>query len=421
MLAPVVKASFAVVPGAAAATIAKALQLATQHPPGPVHLDLPVSVAAALEPEVAWADRPRATPMVPANGALAAARAALSRAERPLGIAGLEVLTHDAVPALQGFLAATGVPLITTYKAKGVVAEDQAGVIGAGGLSPKADRVLLPLIADADVIVLIGYDPIEMRAGWRHPFRADQTVIELAGSVADHGMHRADQLFVGDLSAMLTALAVAPATARWPAGQPGAARAALRQAFQPSAAWGPGAAFATLGEALPDDAIVTIDSGAHRILLSQMWQARLPRRVLQSSGFCTMASAVPLAIGAAVGDRVAGRIRPVVAVVGDGGLEMGLGELATLRDCGLPVIVVVLVDGALALIEMKQRALGLARRAVDLGRTDFAAIAEAYGGSGATVATTTDLATALTEALRRTDRFSLIACTLPDRAYDGTF
>jgi len=62
--------------------------------------------------------------------------------------------------------------------------------------------------------------------------------------------------------------------------------------------------------------------------MSQVWQAYEPRTVLQSTGFCTMGCALPLAIGAKIADPG----RPVVAFSGDAGLEMVLGELATLRD-----------------------------------------------------------------------------------------
>ena len=68
----------------------------------------------------------------------------------------------------------------------------------------------------------------------------------------------------------------------------------------------------------------------------------LPRSALQSSAFCTMGCALPLATGAKLADP--GRV--VVAFMGDGGLEMVLGELITLRDLGLPVIVMVFVDAS---------------------------------------------------------------------------
>jgi acetolactate synthase-1/2/3 large subunit len=195
-------------------------------------------------------------------------------------------------------------------------------------------------------------------------------------------------------------------------------RAELAQAFRTPAPWGPHAVFDVLQTLLPREAVVTIDSGAHRILLSQTLKVSRPLAVLQSAGWCTMGSAIPLAIGA----HCAAPHRSVVAVLGDGGLEMTLGELGTLRDQGLPVVVLVLQDESLGLIELKQRQAGLARAAVGLGATDFAAVAAAFGGRGVTVSDAAALRTALAGALaQKQERFSLIACRIAADDYVGRF
>ena len=93
------------------------------------------------------------------------------------------------------------------------------------------------------------------------------------------------------------------------------------------------------------------DSGAHRIVLSQLYECYRPRGLLQSSALCTMGCAVPLAIGR----KLAEPERTVVATVGDAGLEMFLGELATLRDLKLAIPITVFVDTQLGPIELKQR------------------------------------------------------------------
>jgi acetolactate synthase-1/2/3 large subunit len=97
---------------------------------------------------------------------------------------------------------------------------------------------------------------------------------------------------------------------------------------------------------------------------------------------------------------------------------MGLGELATARDLGLPVILCVLVDASLALIEMKQRAAGRRERGVTIGTSDLPAIARGLGGAGAWI---DDLATleAETRAALGRDSFTLLACRIGPRAYDG--
>jgi acetolactate synthase-1/2/3 large subunit len=188
----------------------------------------------------------------------------------------------------------------------------------------------------------------------------------------------------------------------------------LRAAYRPDEEWGPAAIIDTARRVLPRDTIATVDTGAHRIMLGQLWQSYGPRELLQSTGLCTMGCALPLAMGAMLADRS----RPVVAFTGDGGLDMVMGELATARDLALPVIVVVFADTSLALIEMKQRSMGLANAGVDFPATDYAAVARALGGEGHTCRSRPQLESALAQSLEA-DRFSVIACVFSRNAYDG--
>lgn len=418
LLRPLVKASFEIEPEGAAAVVARAIALATAPPCGPVHLDLSPAVAAAPDfaPSAIRPPAPVLAPSVdPASPALTDARARIAMARRPLILAGFEAARAGAGPAITRIARRHGIPVLTTYKAKGVIDERCPQALGAAGLSPLADDVLLGMMARADLVLLVGYDPIEMRLGWLDPFADGTTVVELAMAPVDHAMHRCDQRLIGPPGSLLGALFEGNAPeAAWPCGEPGRARERLAALFTPPAAWGPHAVFAALAEALPEDALVTVDSGAHRILLSQMWRAKHPLALLQSAGFCTMGAALPLAIGAKACDPD----RPVVAVLGDGGLEMGLGELGTLRDQGLGVVLVTLQDASLALIELKQRQAGLARAGVGLGRTDLPAVARAFGGRGVQVGSAAALRAALAEALAA-PCFTLMACSIEVDSYAG--
>jgi acetolactate synthase-1/2/3 large subunit len=129
-----------------------------------------------------------------------------------------------------------------------------------------------------------------------------------------------------------------------------------------------------------------------------------------------MGCALPLAIGA----KLAAPETPVVAFTGDAGLEMVLGELATLRDMKLPVVVVVFVDASLALIELKQRGGNLANTGVDFGETDFAAVARALGGRGIDARSRADLREAVEEGLNA-NTFTVIAAHIDRGVYDGRF
>ena len=419
VLRPLCLASFRLTKNHVADTMARAITIARQG--GAVHIDVPVSVAD--EPTLAGSVRDtRITHGTATDDAtLMAAREALANARRPLVLAGLELLRGDGHSVLRQHFERCGFPVVTTYEAKGIVDEGAAAAIGGAGLSPKADRWILPLVKAADVVLLAGYDPVEMRHPWRHPFDSSACVIEVGRQLGHHGMHQADFHFVGEpqalLENLLTDLTLGPG---WPDGEPHACRAALVDAFAPRAEWGPSRLLADVQEVVDDHTVVAVDTGAHRILLCQQWRLSQPNQLIQSNGTSTMACAIPFAIGAKL-KRPKSR---VLAIVGDGGLEMALGELGTVRDLGLAMTIVVVDDRSLALIEKKQRSRGLKNLGVDFGPgdafegTDYVKIAEAFGGRGVRVTNSSQLKETLRQSLT-SEGFTLLHCPIDRHAYDG--
>ena len=116
----------------------------------------------------------------PSDPAIQTLAKRLSKAERPLILAGFEAARSNAGSSILHLAEAIGAPVLTTYKGKGVVPETHPLSLGGAGLSPLADAVMLGLIRRSDLILMIGYDPIEMRVGWRNPFGPAQKVIEVA-------------------------------------------------------------------------------------------------------------------------------------------------------------------------------------------------------------------------------------------------
>ncbi len=412
---PITKATFTLDPAAAGVIADKAVGIATEGRAGPVHIDVPIAVAdAAAHP--LQVGRANAATVVPHGADLDLARDWLAGAKRPVIVAGLDVLKDGSADMLAAFAADFQVPVITTYKAKGVLPEDHPLSLGGAGLSPLADKHLLPFLDAADLILLVGYDPIEMRTGWRDVWNPEtKRVIDIHAAPNHHYMHQASLSFVADTGATLRAISTGlEPNATWVDGEIPALKTALANAFPKDEPWGPAAVIDTCRTVLPNDTIATVDSGAHRILLSQMWTCTSPRTLLQSSGLCTMGCAVPLAMGA----KIAAPDRPVVSFSGDAGLLMVAGELSTAAELGQNTIFVVFVDTSLALIELKQRQRQMVNKGVDFGLHDFAAIARAFGGNGVTVRDRDGLTTALTDALAA-DKFTLIAAEIDRQAYDG--
>ncbi|MGI9356777.1 MAG: thiamine pyrophosphate-binding protein [Rhizobiaceae bacterium] len=415
VLEPITKKTFTLGAAAAGVIAEKAIGIATEGRPGPVHIDVPISVADAPGIDM-QGQRVAASPMAPAGDELQTARRWLVEASQPVILAGLDVLKDDSARCLQTFAETFSIPVITTYKAKGVLPEDHPLCVGGAGLSPLADSHLLPFVADADLILCVGYDPVEMRSGWRDVWDLSmQRVIDIHAAPNHHFMHQATLSFIADTGATLNALSKdATAQDTWPDGEIDALKAALAQAFPSSDPWGPSGVIAECRDILPYNTIATVDSGAHRILLSQMWRCPKPRSLLQSTGLCTMGCAVPLAMGA----KMVSPSRPVVSFSGDAGFLMVAGELSTAAEMGLNMIFVVFVDQSLALIDLKQRQRRLANNGVDFTGHDYGLIARAFGGKGVTVDNRADLRSALTEALQA-DKFTLIAAMIDRHAYDG--
>lgn len=418
MLDEITKATFTGTTSTCGLIAQKAVSIALEPQMGPVHLDIPVSVAEAEATEELTVG-PAPTPVLPPlqDSVFTEACAALEAASNPIAITGVDAVNELAGSAITEFCNAHNIPVIASYKAKGLIDEDNPLSIGGAGLSPKADKILMPLLEASDCILLIGYDPIEMRIGWRNPWGTDKTVIEITPILRTHGMHHVSHTIRGSVAPTLEAMSANLATKRnSPSVSASQAREDFWKTFSADSEFGPDRVFATLRDAMPNNTVATADSGAHRILLSQMWPCHHPRGLLQSSALCTMACAVPLAAGY----KQAAPETPVIAFVGDAGLEMGLGELATLREHKIPIIICVLVDESLTLIEMKQRASQRPNLGVDFSGSDFPTIANALGGHGVWVDDAESLKQEAKDALER-DSFTVLACRIGRKSYDGRF
>ena len=161
-----------------------------------------------------------------------------------------------------------------------------------------------------------------------------------------------------------------------------------------------------------DDAVFTADVGTPCIWAARHLRMNGRRRLIGSFNHGSMANALPQAIGAQASQPG----RQVVALSGDGGVAMLLGELITLRQLHLPVKVVVFNNGALSFVELEMKAAGIVTYGTDLDNPDFAAIAQAAGLFGARVEKAGELDNALVAAFEhngpalvdvRTDRHEL--------------
>ena len=358
LLAPVTKWSASVGVDGAEDVLAAAIRIACRAPQGPVHLGF---VPDAPRPEI-----PDETP-VQRRGDLAAAGALLAASERP--VFALGVGARQARLPLRRLLADGRWPVLTTYKAKGLVCERSGH---AAGLLTGA-TIEAPVLAGADLIIGVGLDPVELiPASW--PYEAP--LLSLGEwPLADHYFSPQIEL-VGPLDELL-ALVSEHLSARGDRSTARAARLLADSSMRvPTTALAPHEVVDATRARAPAGTIATVDAGAHMLVAMPLWEVGEPGETLISSGLATMGFALPAAIAAAV----ARPERRVVCFVGDGGLGMTLAELETVSRLGLAVLVVVFNDSALSLIRIKQAADGHGGEgAVRYRDTAFAGIAAAVG------------------------------------------
>lgn len=150
-----------------------------------------------------------------------------------------------------------------------------------------------------------------------------------------------------------------------------------------------------LSDAVPPEAIVTLDTGDHTLWFGRSFYNR-GQRVLLSGRWRTLGFALPAAIAA----KLTEPNRPVVAVAGDGGVVQTLLELRTASRLGLPIVLVVLNNGAYAIEKNRMKLAGLDTIGSTLDNPDFAALAAACGAAGYRAANAAELGDALERALR---------------------
>ncbi len=382
----------------------KALQIAKAHPQGPVFLNCPADTTREPSRERAW---PESAVDVNYGGLSAqegeAATARLRASERPLALIGRGALHSGVEEPLKEFLEAWQIPFLATYKAKGVVSEKHELCLGALGLSPVIDEINLKTVRRSDGLVLIGFDPIELRDAWLDAWSDDQVAMSIDWTVQTHhvfplGSHR----LTGDLSVILKTLNASAeekkdAPSCWETEELVEHRVRVARIVAPRSPYraaSPAALFATVSESITDEHYVTVDVGAHRILACHAIACLTPGQLLQSNGFCCMGYAIPGAIGTALATG-----KRTIALVGDGCALMSLGDLALLRELDLPVTVVVLNDASLALIELKQKKMDMTTGAVRFRSPDFATLGQGFHVPAERVASNAGFAEAFNRAV----------------------
>lgn len=388
---------------------------------GPVTLALcqDVQTQAYDFPQSFFAERlwrPR-RPAADADELSEAARV-LSKARRPLLIAGGGVLYAEATDALRTFAERHAVPVAETQAGKGALPFDHP--LAMGGIGVTGTAAANALAAEADVILAVGTRLQDFTTGSWALFREPgRRLIALNVQPYDAGKHLAQPL-VADARRGLEALSVAVADYRAPQGW-------IRRAAKEKANWRKAAAKATAPTnlPLPSDAqvigavqragrtsdIVVCAAGGLPGELHKLWDARDPAGYHLEYGYSCMG----YEIAGGLGVKMAHPDREVIVMVGDGSYLMLNSEIATSVMLGCKLIIVLLDNRGFGCIDRLQRATGVESfnnllkdtRHERLPHVDFVNHAMSLGAHAERVRGLADLEGALARA-RHMERTSVI-------------
>ena len=398
MFAPVTKWSTRIsVPESVPEVVRKAFRLARIEKPGATHIELPEDVAKeevrSAPLEVRRTSYPKAQ-----QEAIDRAAELINAAKAPVILAGNGVTRRNAVgnptvDALRRFVQRSGIWATHTYMAKGVLDPRAQHSLPPVGLQrPGADLANLKVLADADVVIAVGYDLVEWAPVLWNPKR-DKTVIHVDSTAAElDGHYHPSVEVIGELDESLTALAeaVKPRADRSWVGAAQSKRVGDIPVPLP-----PADVIADLREALGQEDIVVSDVGAHKVWLARLFPTERPNTVVISNGLASLGIALPGAIAA----KLVHPDRKVVAFCGDGGFLMNVQELETAKRLGTAIVVVVLVDDRLGVIEVNEKRQFRRTFATEFGNPDFVQLARAFGIAGYAVESAKDLLPTLRHAL----------------------
>lgn len=334
--------------------------------------------------------------------AVSAAIAKIQTAKLPVLLVGMKGGRPEAVKQIRRLLAKTKLPFVETYQGAGTLSrelEDQ--YFGRIGLFRNQPGDLL--LEQADVVLTIGYDPIEydpkfwnvngdraiihldeIQADIDHAYQPE---LELLGDIAatvkqiEHDavtfdMGSREQEVLSELKQMLTDSEKAPSDHKSDRVHP-------LQIVQ------------ELRNAIDDDVTVTCDIGSHAIWMSRYFRAYEPLKLLISNGMQTLGVALPWAIAATLvnpGEKV-------VSVSGDGGFLFSAMELETAVRLKAPIVHLVWNDSTYDMVAFQQMKKYNRTSCVDFGNIDIVKYAESFGATGLRVESPEQLADVLQKGL----------------------
>jgi len=384
--------------------VANAIRIALTQPHGAAAVVLPADVLAATTSAAIVEPTPVPTLGAAPSDSIAQAVNVIRAAKRPALFVGVRAGEPAACAALRELIAVADLPVVETFQAAGVVSRElEDRFVGRVGLFRNQPGDIV--IGHADVLVTVGFDPVEYDPGLWNSDPA-RTLIHIDEMPADIDNHYQPTLELrGDIAATLTELTPQLTGLRLDDGvsvRIAEQRAALlnideeaRQRPQSGGGVNPAAVVLKIRDLIDDTATVACDVGSHYIYMARHFRVYQPRRLLFSDGQQTLGVALPWAMAAAL-------VRPgtpIVSVSGDGGFLFSAQELETATRQGLTFTHVIMRDNTYNMVAFQEELKYGRTSGVQLGDYDIVHYAAAFGATGIRVSSLAEFEDAFTRSL----------------------
>lgn len=389
MLEPITKYSAEVHdPNTLSETVANAYRLAKSGKPGASFISIPQDVTDS--PVSVKAIKPLSAPKLGSASVLDInyLAQAINNAVLPVLLLGNGASSEGVTAAVRRLLDAVKLPVVETFQSAGIVSRELEDETFFGRVGLFRNQPGDMLLKRADLVIAIGYDPIEYEArNWNAEISARIIVIDVEQAEIDTYFQPEREL-IGDMAHTLYLLLPAIKGYELPEGSKEYLKGLRNNIenvsdvkFDRDSAHGlvhPLDLIDVLQENTTDDMTVTVDVGSHYIWMARYFKSYEARHLLFSNGMQTLGVALPWAISAAL-------LRPntkVISVSGDGGFLFSAQELETAVRLHLPIVHIIWNDGKYNMVEFQEEMKYGRSSGVDFGPVDFVKYAESFGAKG---------------------------------------
>lgn len=384
--------------------IANAYQEAEAAKQGASFVSVPQDVtdAKVKTSVIAPLEAPKLGPASPIESTLLSQR--IKAAKLPVLLLGMRASDPETTNAIRRLIAETHLPVVETFQDAGIIPreleDDFFGRVGLFRNQP-GDQ----LLKKSDLVIAIGYDPIEYEPrNWNSDRKANIVVIDSMRAEIDKN-YQPERELVGDISQTLDFLLPYMKGYSMPEESKDyldSLRKTLQKRDTPPAVTKdqvrshPLSIIQALQDRVTDDMTVTVDVGSFYIWMARHFRSYEPRHLLFSNGMQTLGVALPWAISAAL-------VRPntkIVSMSGDGGFMFSSQDLETAVRLGLNIVHIIWNDGNYDMVKFQEEMKYGDSAAVKFGPIDFVKYAESFGAKGYRVEKAADLNKVLDQAFK---------------------